>query len=219
MYSESIGNLQFAFAHPINKLYLPNIYNVQAEYWMSTQAPEEVLQRPLYSLKCTAWVAISKHGIIGPYWFEDNNEKALTVSKECYIAVFNKFWMDLESQQGINQNMQWFQQDGATPHTANITLEWLDQQFPDRLISRRRDQEWLPHSPDLNPLDFYLWGLLKDKVYQNNPQTIAELKLAITQNICAIKREKCNRVINNFARRLQKCLRHNNDGHLEHIFK
>ena len=39
-------------------------------FW-GTQAPEEVLQRPLYSLKCTAWVAISKHGIIGPYWFED----------------------------------------------------------------------------------------------------------------------------------------------------
>ena len=68
--------------------------------------------------------------------------------------MLNKFWMDLESQQGINQNMQWFQQDGATPHTANITLEWLDQQFSDRLISRRRDPEWSPHSPDLNPPDF-----------------------------------------------------------------
>ena len=30
--------------------------------------------------------------------------------------------MDLEAQQGINGNVQWFQQDGATPHTANITL-------------------------------------------------------------------------------------------------
>ena len=56
-----------------------------------------------YTLKCTAWVAISKHGIIGPYWFEDDNEKALTVTKERYIAVLNKFWMNLESQQEINQ--------------------------------------------------------------------------------------------------------------------
>ena len=126
--------------------------------------------------------------------------------------------MDLESQQGINQNIQWFQLDGATPHTANITLEWLDQRFPDRLISRRRDPEWPPHSPDLNTPDFHLWGLLKDKVYQNNPQTIAELKLAITQNICAIKREECDRVIDNFACRLLECLR-SNGGHLEHVFK
>ena len=186
-------------------------------FW-GTQAPEEVLQRPLYSLKCTAWVAISKHGIIGPYWFEDENEKALTVTKERYIVVLNKFWMDLEIQQGINRNVQWFQQDGATPHTANITLEWLDERFSDRLISRRRDTEWSPHSPDLSPPDFYLWGLLKDRVYQNNPKTIAEWKLAITQNICAIKREECARVIDNFARRLQECLRRNG-GHLEHVLK
>ena len=95
-------------------------------FW-GTQAPEEVLQRPLYSLKCTVCVAISKHGTIGPYCFEDDNEKALTVTKERYIALLNKFRMDLESQKEINQNMQWSQQDGATPHTANITLEWQDQ--------------------------------------------------------------------------------------------
>ena len=101
---------------------------------------------------------------------------------------------------------------------AADNVEWLDERFSDRLISRRRDTEWFPHSPDLSPPDFYLWGLLKDRVYQNNPKTIAELKLAITQNICAIKREECARVIDNFARRLQECLRRNG-GHLEHVFK
>jgi len=34
------------------------------------------------STKCTAWVAISKHGIIGPYWFEDENKRAQTVNTE-----------------------------------------------------------------------------------------------------------------------------------------
>jgi hypothetical protein len=38
----------------------------------------------------------------------------------------------------------------------------------------------LDDSPDLNPPDFYLWGYLKDNVYENNPQTIGELKAAIT---------------------------------------
>ena len=37
-------------------------------FWGS-KVPEEVLQRPLHSVKCTAWVAMSKHGIIGPFWF------------------------------------------------------------------------------------------------------------------------------------------------------
>jgi hypothetical protein len=39
------------------------------------------------------------------------------------------------------------------------------------------------HSPDLNPPDLYLWEYLKDNVYENNPQTIGELKAAITAKI------------------------------------
>jgi hypothetical protein len=41
----------------------------------------------------------------------------------------------------------------------------------------------IAHSPDLNPPYFYLWGYLKDNVYENNPQTIGELKAAITAEI------------------------------------
>ena len=44
--------------------------------------PEHCLQRPLHSVKCTAWVAIFKHGIIGPFWFEDDNERYVTINTE-----------------------------------------------------------------------------------------------------------------------------------------
>ena len=53
-------------------------------FWRST-SPEHCLQRPLHSLKCTAWVAISKHGIIGPFWFEDDNEQCVTINTERYV--------------------------------------------------------------------------------------------------------------------------------------
>ena len=36
------------------------------------------------------------------------------------------------------------------PHISNKSLAWLQQRFPDRLISHRCDQEWSPYSPDLN---------------------------------------------------------------------
>ena len=95
-------------------------------------------------------------------------------------------------------------------------MEWLDRRFAGRLISRRRFPEWSPHSLDLNPLDFHLWGFLKNHVYQNNPKTIAVLKVAITQQIHGIIREECVRVIDNFARRPQVC--HQRRGaHLEHV--
>ena len=40
----------------------------------------------------------------------------------------------------------WFQQDGATCHTAEATLYVLRPVFEDRIISRRADVVWPPQS-------------------------------------------------------------------------
>ena len=106
--------------------------------------------------KCTAWVAISKHGIIGPFWFEDENEQRQMVNRERYVAVLRKVWASLGRRRGMDRDQQWFQQDGAIPHTSNVFLAWLRERFDDRLISRRCDVESAAHSPYLNPLDLYL---------------------------------------------------------------
>ena len=120
-------------------------------YWGSTR-PEDCLQQAL----CTAWVAIWKHGIVEPYWFNDESELSLMVNSQCYTEVLQKFSTTLGRQRNFERNGQWFQQDGATPHLSNKTLQWLRQRFGDRLISWRCEIEWAPHSPNLNPPYFYL---------------------------------------------------------------
>ena len=45
---------------------------------------------------------------------------------------------------------------------------------------------WPPISPDLTPADYFLWGLLKGKVYKNTPRTIEQLKEAMRQEIQAV---------------------------------
>ena len=50
----------------------------------------------------------------------------------------------------------WFQQNGATCHTVEATLDVLQPVFEDRIISLRTDVVWLPRSCDLTPLDYYL---------------------------------------------------------------
>ena len=77
-------------------------------------------------------------------------------------VVLKKFWAALGQCRTITRDEQWFQQDGATSHTSSNSLLWLRQRFKDRLISRRCDIKWAPHSPDLNPPDVYHWGYLKD---------------------------------------------------------
>ena len=83
-------------------------------FWGSTP-PEHCLQRTLHSVKCTALVASSNHGIIGPFWFEDDNERSVTINTERYVQVLGKSWTALGRRRGVVRVLQWFQQDGATP--------------------------------------------------------------------------------------------------------
>ena len=108
--------------------------------------------------------------------------------------------------------------DGAPPHTAKESRQWLAANFGDRVISFKTDFVWAPYSPDLNPLDFFLWGHLKDIVYRECPQTVQELKDLIVDSIQMIDQDKalCRRVIGHFQRRLNVCVERGG-RHLEHV--
>ena len=97
--------------------------------------------------------------------------------------MLNKFWGALGTRRSENQDEQWFQKDGATPHTANITMESLDYRFPNQLINMRRETKWSLHSVDLTTPNFYPKGFLEENANENNPQSIAELKVPMNQKI------------------------------------
>jgi len=65
----------------------------------------------------------------------------------------------LRRKRGLDMDSVFCQQDGATPHCSNASLEYLNSYFPgDRLTSRHTEHLWSAHSPDLCPLDYFLWG-------------------------------------------------------------
>ena len=43
-------------------------------------------------------------------------------------------------------------------------------------VGRRGSIKWPPHPPDLIPMDFVFWCVVKNKVYQRNPFTVNESK-------------------------------------------
>ena len=99
-------------------------------------------------------------------------------------AVKDKFYADkLETIDALNDNIQeedigniWFQQNITTFHIAEGTLGVLHTDFEDRIISRRADVVRPPRCYDLTPLDYYLWGAVKDKCYADKPEKIEDLK-------------------------------------------
>ena len=48
---------------------------------------------------------------------------------------------------------------------------------------------WPPRSPDLSMSDFYLWGVLKSRLFAAKPRTLGELKTAVRENIQEIGEE------------------------------
>ena len=73
----------------------------------------------------------------------------------------------------------------------------------DRIISKKL---WPPRSPDLTPADFFLWGLLKGKLYKNTPCAIEQLKDTIRQEIQAVNVDTLGKVFHNLQKHIQVCL-------------
>ncbi|GFS73604.1 putative transposable element [Trichonephila clavipes] len=96
----------------------------------------------------------------------------------------------------------WFQQDGATCHTARATIDLLKDKFGDRLISRFGPVNWPPRSCDLTPLDYFLWVYVKSLVCADNSQTLDHLEDNIRRVIADIRPQMLEKVIENWTSRL-----------------
>ncbi|CAG4992946.1 unnamed protein product [Colias eurytheme] len=58
-----------------------------------------------------------------------------------------------------------FQNDGFPAHYQRTVREHVDNAFPNSWIGRAGPIPWRARSPDLTPLDFYVWGRAKEIVY------------------------------------------------------
>lgn len=173
-------------------------------YW-STEKPDFVHEVPLHDQKIGVWCAVSAYRIIGPIFFDS------TINSQRYrdgiLTPFFEQLTDIKCQSGI------FQQDSATAHTADDSLNFIQEIFEDRVISKGL---WPPRSPDLTVCDFYLWGNLKNKVYASNPHTLEELKQNIRREVEAISVDELMRVNANFLKRCQKCV-DTGGHHFQHL--
>ena len=73
-----------------------------------------------------------------------------------------------------------FMQDGAPPHFSCFVTDVLNERFPDAWIGRDGPIPWPPRSPDFSPLDFFLWGYIKNTVYAEKIRNIQHLQDRIT---------------------------------------
>src|SRR5215467_4179919 len=109
-----------------------------------------------------------------------------------------------------------FQQDGAPAHTAQQAQQYLQTHCP-AFIGK---DEWSPNSPDLNPLDYHVWGMMLDRYGKLNPKpkSVAGLKVVLQNIWDALPDAPIKKAVRLFRKRLQLCVRAEG-GHFEHLLK
>jgi len=128
-----------------------NVNKQNYRYW-APENPQDLYQRPLHSERLTILCGISSFGVLDPYFFEDNEGAAVTVTSERYVAMLRNFCEPELRSRGIDLSSVWFQQDGATAHTARASKSVLREMLPQHVISRG-DFPWPARSPDLSACD------------------------------------------------------------------
>src|ERR1700759_1054024 len=81
-----------------------------------------------------------------------------------------------------------------------------------------KKDKWPPNSPDLNPLDFHIWGALNEKyeAYMPKPTNKAELKIVLEAIWNGLPQDPIKKAILTFRKRLQACIR-TDGGYFEHL--
>lgn len=211
--SNNPGLLQNLIFSDEAHFYLNGEVNRQDFRLWSPENPHWFSEEPLHSQKVTVWLGIGIQGVVGPFFWEPlANERGIN----------GRWYESLLRDQVIPALRQWpnfadlvFQQDGAPPHYATAVRYLLDQTFPNRWMGRGSSGNpapvaWPPRSPDLNPLDFWLWGDLKQKVFTRNwrPNTLEQLRAVIQSEVQKIRNNVHvrERVFADFQQRLQVCI-------------
>ncbi|GFT21085.1 putative DD41D transposase [Trichonephila clavipes] len=162
------------------------LFSDEAHFWLngyvnkqnchiwSEANPQVYVKTPLHPKKLTVWCTLWAGGIIGPYFFKNDEGHNVTVNGDRYRAMITNFFIPELNNHDVQE--LWFQQDGATCHTARATIDLLKDTLGDHLISRFGPVNWPPRSCDLTPLDYFLWGYVKSLVYADKPKTLDNLE-------------------------------------------
>jgi len=177
-------------------------------YW-APENPHIHVEKGVNLLGLNVWCGLSLRGPTGPFFFEG------TVTGQVYLDMLRT--SILPAIHTLFGNGQfYFQQDGAPLHFHRDVTAYLNEKLPGQWIGQRGAGEFPPHSPELTPLDFYLWGTLKDVAYCIKLATLVVLWEEIKTACAAIHVNTLVNVAQAVVRRNQKCL--DNDGnHFEHL--
>ena len=170
-------------------------------------APERLLRiRPTFSKSVMVSVGVSALGRTSLHFIDPG------------VKINGKYYRDtLLKNQLLPEIKQYsefftFQQDSAPAPRARETVELLQRETPDLIPPTL----WPPNSPDLNPVDFKIWGTMQERVYSRQIRNVDELKERILEEWEKIDQPVIDSAVAQWRPRLQARVAAQG-GHFEHM--
>lgn len=142
-------------------------------------------------------VAVSKLGFTDMFFVEPG----VKINGSYYRDVLLAQQM-LPAMRYIAGDFYVFQQDSAPAHRARETVEYLRAETP-LFIS---PDLWPPNSPDLNPVDYKIWGFIQERVYRTAIQDTDDLKKRLVEVWSTMPQSVVDNAIDAWRDRLTACV-------------
>jgi len=91
-----------------------------------------------------------------------------------------------------------FQQDGTPAHRSRHTVAYLRS----NVLEFIEPENWPPNNPDLNPVDYAVWGALQQMVYRRKILDTDQLKRVLIDCWAQLNQDTLNRAIDQLPKRL-----------------
>jgi len=63
-----------------------------------------------------------------------------------------------------------------------------------------------PNSPDLNPVDYKIWGILQERIYKTSSKDVDDLQCRIAQEWDKFDQRIIHKAVGAWRKRLQACV-------------
>lgn len=152
------------------------------------------------------WMGVVGDFVLGPIILPNR------LNGQSFLQFLNNELLDAMDDIPLHLRREiYFQLDGCPAHYFRGVRNWLNTNYPNRWIGRGGPMAWPPRSPDITPLDFFVWGYIKSQVYATPVASREDLIQRIENVSRTITQDHLSNMRQSITRRCQLCIAQN--GH------
>ena len=153
-----------------------------------------VCKNEKFSRGFMVWAGISSNGKTGLHFVN----KGAKINSDYYIERVLKRFVRKDVPNLYPDGNFMFHQDSAPSHRSKKTIDWLKE----HKIKYTTSEQWIPKSPDAAPMDYFVWGYLKNQFKKKNIKNTAVLKCALNKAWKGLPQEMIDRALQSWPKRV-----------------